>query len=184
MFGKNKFVAWLAMGLVAVVFFTGGYFVGQDQATMSIRAQADNNKSIIRAYIDTWNQAFKTGDSTPITAFYSPNVTYDFPALPENANALAALRGGFSADLAAVPDAHLDILDMVSEGNKVVFRVRLTGTNTGPIFGLPATGKKLSNTSLNVITLEDGKFVSIVETPDVYTLIQQLGLTIALGPAK
>ena len=53
----------------------------------------------------------------------------------EGAKAMAqAIRAGF-------PDYHVEVEDTVSEGDRVVLRLKVGGTHQGPLFSIPPTGK-------------------------------------------
>lgn len=61
--------------------------------------------------------------------------------------------------LSAFPDFHIDIEDMVSEGEKIAVRFRVTGTHKGDSLGFPATGKKVDLTAMTFIYISGGKFI-------------------------
>ena len=48
----------------------------------------------------------------------------------------------FLMQLAAFPDLRMAVEDIVASGDKVVARVRYTGTNKGDFMGMPASGKR------------------------------------------
>lgn len=68
----------------------------------------------------------------------------------------------FHADfLAAFPDLHVEVDDVVTEGNKIAGRFTVTGTQRGDLPELPATGKKVLFTGSGICTTRDGKFVEV-----------------------
>jgi steroid delta-isomerase-like uncharacterized protein len=68
----------------------------------------------------------------------------------------------FHADfIAAFPDVHIDVDDVVTEGDKLAGRFTVTGTQTGPLAEMPATGKKTLFTGSGICTVKDGKFTEI-----------------------
>src|SRR5882757_1268574 len=44
---------------------------------------------------------------------------------------------------AAVPDVHCEVRDIFSEGDNVAWIVRVTGTHTGEIMGIPPSGNRI-----------------------------------------
>ena len=44
--------------------------------------------------------------------------------------------------LNAFPDMHIDIEDLIAEGDKVVIRCTASGTHLGKFMDVPPTGKK------------------------------------------
>ena len=53
------------------------------------------------------------------------------------------VRQFFTMYIAAFPDLRMEAEDVIASGDKVVARVRCTGTNTGDFMGMPATGKSM-----------------------------------------
>ena len=78
--------------------------------------------------------------------------------------------------LASFPDIHLDIEDLISEGDKVVVRYTVRGTHQGSFMGLPPSGKQFSFTGIGIQRIVDGKFVERWEQADTLGLLQQLGV--------
>ena len=65
---------------------------------------------------------------------------------------------------------------MVVSGDKVVIAITLTGTHTGGLMGIPATGKPLKVHGMVLSRLEDGKIVEEWEILDMLGMFQQLGV--------
>jgi predicted ester cyclase len=87
----------------------------------------------------------------------------------------------------ALPDRHTEILEMVAEGDKVVARIRMTGTNTGgfPMFNVPANGNKVDIEWISIYTVKDGKATDHRAVMDLMGLMQQIGAIPAPGaPAR
>jgi steroid delta-isomerase-like uncharacterized protein len=80
----------------------------------------------------------------------------------------AAFRVGF-------PDLVHNIEDQVAEGEKVVTRVTVTGTNKGQFQGMPATGKQVKFTGIAIDRVVNGKIKERWVDFDVMGLMQQLG---------
>jgi len=78
---------------------------------------------------------------------------------------------------AAFPDLHFDPEDVIASGDKVVVRVRATGTNTGDFMGMPATGKSMDIQLIDIVRFdEDGLGHEHRGVADVMTMMQQLGV--------
>jgi steroid delta-isomerase-like uncharacterized protein len=78
--------------------------------------------------------------------------------------------------LAAFPDLHFTVDDVVAEGQTVVTRWTSTATHTGDLPGIPATGRRISVTGMFSSRVEDGKFVESWSNWDALGLLQQLGV--------
>ena len=67
------------------------------------------------------------------------------------------VREAFAIFRRAFPDARHRVEDVVVEGDKVVVRLSAWGTHTGEIFGIPPTGREVSQTGIAIYRLADGK---------------------------
>lgn len=102
--------------------------------------------------------------------FHFAFITPDYPA------GAAALRHWASATFEFFPDFHVTIDDMVSEDDKVAFRVTITATHGGEIFGVAPTGEQLNWGGMGIFQIENGKLVEFWWMPDLFNLMQQLNL--------
>jgi steroid delta-isomerase-like uncharacterized protein len=90
----------------------------------------------------------------------------------------------FSHLRSAFPDLSMTIEDAIASGDKVVTRVRCTGTNAGEFMGMPATGKSIDVQAVDIIRFgEDGKAVEHWGVTDSMTMMQQLGVVPEGAPA-
>jgi steroid delta-isomerase-like uncharacterized protein len=83
----------------------------------------------------------------------------------------------------AVPDVHCEVSEVFSEGDRVAWLVRTTGTHTGDGLGFPATGRRIETVSANIGRLRDGRAVEHWSEQGMFPMLQQLGLLPAMGPA-
>ena len=83
---------------------------------------------------------------------------------------------------AAFPDLRFDAEDVIESGDKVVARVRVTGTNKGDFMGIPASGKKIDIQAIDIVRFGAGGLaVEHWGVMDVLSLMQQIG-AIPEGP--
>ncbi|MFJ8039158.1 ester cyclase [Kitasatospora sp. NPDC096147] len=73
-----------------------------------------------------------------------------------------------------VPDVKATVEDLVAEGDLVIAYWRIEGTHSGPIFGVPATGRSFTGHSVSRLTVRDGRVVRYSVLPDRLGIIQQL----------
>ena len=103
--------------------------------------------------------------------------------LLEPAYAAANLRW-MRMELAAFPDAHFAVEDVVAEGDRVVLRCTFTGTHRGEFrlrdWVLPATGAAVTARPLFMYRVADGKIAGGWLGLDVLDLFLQLGATLTL----
>jgi len=85
------------------------------------------------------------------------------------------------------PDWHESIEDIIAEGDKVWYRVKITGTHTGeyrgylPLFGkkkirLAPTGKKFTIMEVSIKRIVNGKIVESWAVEDSLDFYKQLGV--------
>jgi len=86
------------------------------------------------------------------------------------------VKGFFRMYIAAFPDLHMSLEDVLPSGDKVVARVRATGTHQGEFMGMPATGKSVDVQLVDIIRFgDDGLAREHWGVFDSMTMMQQLG---------
>jgi steroid delta-isomerase-like uncharacterized protein len=141
----------------------------------------EQNKTISRRIFDeVWNK----GNLAVVDETSAPTLVNHFtpPGIP-------AGRVGFKQFAqvyrAGFPDLHFTIDDMIAEGDKVVTRFTATGTHTGELFGMPATGKKATVTGITIARYDaTGKSAEVWTNFDQLGMLQQLGVVPTPAPAK
>ena len=82
----------------------------------------------------------------------------------------------FRAQLTAFPDMSMDPQDVLVSGDKVVARLRLTGTHEGDLMGMPATGREIDVQLIDITRFgDDGLAYEHWGVLDSMTMMQQLG---------
>jgi len=99
----------------------------------------------------------------------------------EETPGLAPTREGvkefFTMHIAAFPNLRFDAEDVLASGDKVVARVRVTGTHEGEFMGMPATGKSISVQAIDIVRFgDDGLAREHWGVFDTMTMMQQLGV--------
>jgi predicted ester cyclase len=83
----------------------------------------------------------------------------------------------FRLYIAAFPDLRFDPEDVLASGDKVVARVRVTGTHTGEFMGMPATGRSVDVQAVDIVRFgDDGLGHEHWGVFDAMSMMQQLGL--------
>lgn len=79
-----------------------------------------------------------------------------------------------------MPDLKWKIEDVIAEGDRVVARVTMSGTQTGPLEfkngPIPATGREVVSEQLHAFRLVDGKVVEHWLGRDDIGMLRQLGI--------
>ena len=76
----------------------------------------------------------------------------------------------------AASDVHLEKLEAWEERGVVTLRYTLTGTNDGPFYGQPATGKRFHVENCTLLQVVDGQVRRAWRYSDTLGLLTQLGL--------
>lgn len=87
-----------------------------------------------------------------------------------------AYRQYVPGTLAAFPDFHITVEELLAEGDLVVFRSTATGTHLGPLGQIPATGKAWVVGGIVIRRIADGKIVELWQLNDMLSLLMQIGL--------
>jgi predicted ester cyclase len=77
--------------------------------------------------------------------------------------------------VAAVPDIHAAVQDIFGQGNEVVVRLVVTGTQSGNLLGIPATGRPLSWDAVDVYQLKGGKINQEWAAEDLTAILYDTG---------
>ena len=80
------------------------------------------------------------------------------------------------AIFAAVPDLQYSVDAVSAKGNLVGMRYHWTGTHTGEMRGIPATGKRVRVEGMGFFQFKDGKLIEEWAVDDTMGLLQQLGV--------
>lgn len=104
-------------------------------------------------------------------------------ALPGLDPGKEGVKAFFHMYRAAFPDLRMSPEDVLPSGDKVVARVRATGTHEGEFMGMPATGKGVDVQLVDIIRFgDDGLAREHWGVFDGMTMMQQLG-AIPEGPS-
>jgi predicted ester cyclase len=74
----------------------------------------------------------------------------------------------------AFSDLEVIVEDLVAEGDKVVTRKTYRGTHGGELMGIPATGRSIEFSVIDIIRLRDGRYVEHWAVADMAGLHAQL----------
>ena len=100
-------------------------------------------------------------------------VNHSMPAPVPGPEGFRMVIGMFRA---AFPDLHITLEEVLGEGDKVATRGYFTGTHQGEFNGIPATGKQVKVSYIDLWRLENGKAVDNWVQMDMIGLMQQLGV--------
>ena len=76
--------------------------------------------------------------------------------------------------LAAFPDIHIDVDDVIVEGDQSALRLRATGTHTGDAMGIPPSGNRINLSGIIWTRWKDGKIIEAWNEFDALGMMQQM----------
>src|SRR5689334_10171848 len=85
------------------------------------------------------------------------------------------VAGLFAGVVAAFPDSHITINDIFGQGDQVVVRVVVSGTQQGAILGIPASGRHVQWDGVDVYRLSHGKISNIWAGDDWTAILNDTG---------
>lgn len=135
-----------------------------------------------RALLRRWAEAIAPGKTGDLDALAAPEYRAYQPGFPGPVAREAHLQFA-EAFIAAFPDATVTVDDIIVEGDRGVIRWTFRGTHQGELMGIPATGRQVIMTGIEINRVRDGKIVEHWVEMDQMGLMQQLGVIPAPGQA-
>jgi steroid delta-isomerase-like uncharacterized protein len=129
------------------------------------------NKNVISMFIeDVLNQGrLERADDLVVEDFV------ELDPLPGQSSGREGLKQVIREMRTSFPDMHWKTEEMIAEGEKVSTRFTWTGTQRGPFFGIPATGRAIAVKGVVIDRLIAGKMVDSRILMDTLGMMQQLG---------
>ncbi len=131
----------------------------------------EENKQLARSFFEEiWNQQ----DEAAIDRFASPDVAGNDPDFGTGRDEFHA---HWKSWVAAFPDIHFEIVDIIAEGDQVLTRWVLTGTFEGELLGAQGDGRKIRVEGMSLDRFANGVLVAGFDGWDNYGFRKQLGVT-------
>src|SRR5919205_1278393 len=97
------------------------------------------NKALVRRLFD---EGFNAGRLEAVDELVAPDVVTHNPLILDAPTGPDSIRGGIEMIRNAFDDLHVDVQQLVAEGDRVASMVVMSGTNTGDYRRGGATGRK------------------------------------------
>lgn len=141
---------------------------------MSSTQEADN-----KAMLRRLNEALNSGDTGVISAtideVFHPDVLIRTP-LKIDASGTELMKRLWAVLLRGFPDLHVEVEDVIAEGDKVVSRNTVNGTHQGEYMGVAPTAKAITWNEIFIGRIVDGRVVETWGVVDIASQMRQLGL--------
>ena len=135
-------------------------------------SEEEKKALVSRIAVDIWNR----GDLDVVDEIMASDAPYHGPHMPNGLGDRESWRGAIAGYRGAFPDSHVTFDELTVVGDTVVGRWRATGTHTGPLPGLPPTGKPIAIGGITIYRIADGKIVEAWEQLDLLGMWRQLGV--------
>lgn len=132
----------------------------------------ERNKAIVHRLFDVWN----TGRLDAIEELYAPDFVADYRPYAPLRHGHDAIKQMITRAHIAFPDYHEELEEMIAEGDKVVVRLTISGTQLGQWGPLPATGKPVRFEEIVILRFVDGKVAEQRGLSDNLAALRQLGV--------
>jgi hypothetical protein len=138
---------------------------------METSTQTENNKKICHRFFEELhnNHNLKIIDELVDKAVVSHD---PFPGQAPGADGLKETIQMFQN---AFPDLHVEIRDMLAEGNRVMTRLSVRGTHAGPFLDATPTHNPVAYDEIIILRLANGKIVEHWAVADALALMQGIG---------
>jgi steroid delta-isomerase-like uncharacterized protein len=135
---------------------------------------SEENKEKVRRVLE---EAFGQGKVEVIDeVLHSDFVCYDPNSEAGEVRGAETIKGEIGYFRQAFPDFFWRVEDQVAEGDKVVSRYTMGGTHQGEFFGVPATGKRVEITGIQIDRFdESGELIEEWPEYDLLGAMKQMG---------
>jgi steroid delta-isomerase-like uncharacterized protein len=133
---------------------------------------AEARKALERRLIEeVWNK----GNLDFAEECFTPDYVNHDPSSPEGIRGPEGFKQNVAAIRAAFPDFRMEIVDQVAEGEKVVTRYVITGTQKSELAGIPPSGRRIEVAGMGIDYFRGDKICESWEYYDMLGMMQQLG---------
>jgi predicted ester cyclase len=121
----------------------------------------EHNKAVIQRLIE---EVLNGGQLEVIDELYAPELA-------------GAARRWITPFRTSFPDVHMEVADLIAEGDKVVGRFTCSATHLGAWLGHAPTGRRFERIDeVSIFRLRDGRIIQVWSLEDSLGRLQQLGL--------
>jgi predicted ester cyclase len=121
----------------------------------------EENKAVVRRLVE---EVLNEGRLEVIDELYAPGLA------PAARRWIAPFRASF-------PDVHMEIVELVAEGDKVVGRFTCSATHLGEWLGHAPTGRRFERVDeVSIFRFRDGRIAQVWSLEDSLDRLRQLGL--------
>ena len=136
----------------------------------------EENKAVVRRLFEELNK----GNLGILDEIFAPGFVNHHPA-PGTTPDKEGVKQFIANMHNTFPDYRWNVEDLIAEGDKVVYRFTMHGTDTGGFMGMAPTGKKVVAEAIGIQRFANGKVVERWNIGDSLTMLQQLEILPSMG---
>jgi steroid delta-isomerase-like uncharacterized protein len=138
-------------------------------------------KDLVRRYSDDfWGR----GDAEAADELFTEDFVDHNPASPEQTGGREGQKQVLALFRSAFPDLRVTTEEIIVEDDKAALRWTARGTHEGELMGIPATGKQITLTGIDILRIADGRLAERWAEGDNLGMLQQLGVVPAMTEAS
>jgi len=125
--------------------------------------------------VAVWYEAFNRKDPALLDTILSEHWV-DIPAPPDQPAGPAGAKPLLVWLTTTFPDLNLTLKDVLQDGDKVIVRAEMTGTQKEAFMGFPSRNRKMTIQVVDIHEFKAGKILRTWHTEDWMTGLRQLGV--------
>src|SRR5262245_36944111 len=107
----------------------------------------EENKTVVRRFFE---EVFNQQSQTAAAALIASYLVAHHPSFPQGIRGVEGIMQMVGMFRAGFPDLHYHIEELVAEGDRVAVRWTAHGTHRGPFMTVPASGKQVVVTGIDI----------------------------------
>jgi steroid delta-isomerase-like uncharacterized protein len=142
--------------------------------TETMDTDRKTNMNNYKKDVTLWYEAFTTKDPALLDRILH-ETWVDIPSPPGTPAGPEGVKPLLARLTTTFPDLKLTIEDILQEGDKVVVRAKMAGTQKEAFMGFPSKDRKMDIQVVDIHEFKDGKIVRTWHTEDWMSGLRQLG---------
>ena len=162
---------WLGVLLI------GGATLAEGPEVAGPRSQVEQ---VVRQLFEAWSQH----DLAMIDAVFAADGVYEDVPPQKTYRGPVEIKGFLTAIWEWAPDIRFKLTSIAVVEERAVAEWIMSGTQTGPIGAIPASGNEFSLRGVSVMEIRDGRIMRNSDYYDLSSLLVQFGVRYAAPPPK
>lgn len=140
---------------------------------------AQKHEDVVRGFYEA---VFNKGDQAALNDLVAADFV-DHNPFPGQGPDREGLRQFVQTFRGPLPDLRVEIQDMIAQGDKIAVRWTARATHKGDFLQIPATGKQVTISGIDIMRIADGKIAEHWGHQDQLGFVREIGVLPALAMA-